>query len=335
MRGDVSRLIFLDSSVNTHGDSSKVICPTQAFSVASHERMSLTLQSFSMRRNWYNINPTNNTGYLFVNSTHYEFSITPGVYSSFTALGTALQAAIAATITDNTALKQIVDAIATVAYSAVTRKFTLTFTMGTGHSSTQVVLRTYHIKPGGTLPTGVSQKGGYSDLHEILGCTPIRVASTTNSMTATSTSVLESPFVASLNTLDAIYIHLTTLQTGNWMSTGHESHIPESLRLVESSLFARIPFDDSSFTETHEVVQFEDNGGDAFQSMLNRKSLDNLEIRVTDMRGRTLATMNPSQAEAGLMGFRMCLRWDVYFGRPPAQPQAKPPIGGIPPLSKA
>ena len=145
MRGDVSRLIFLDSSVNTHGDSTKVICPTQAFSVASHERMSLTLQSFSMRRNWYNINPTNNTGYLFVNSTHYEFSITPGVYSSFTALGTALKAAIAATITDNTALKQIVDAIATVAYSAVTRKFTLTFTMGTGHSFTSLPVKPYLI----------------------------------------------------------------------------------------------------------------------------------------------------------------------------------------------
>lgn len=334
MRGDVSRLIFIDSSVNTHGDSTKVICPTQAFSVASHERMSLTLQSFSMRRNWYNINPTNNTGYLFAGDAHYEFSIAPGVYSTFSALGTALKAAIEATITNNTGLQAYVTGV-TVAYSAVTRKFTLTFAMGQNHSNTQVVVRTYHIKPGGTLPTGVSQRGGFSDLHEILGCTPIRAASTTNSMAVTSASVISSPFVASLNTLDAIYIHLTTLQTGNWMSTGHESHIPESLRLVESSLFARIPFDDSTFTETHEVVQFEDNGGDAFQSMLNRKSLDNLEIRVTDMRGRTLATMNPSQAEAGLMGFRMCLRWDVYFGRPPAQPQAKPPIGGIPPLSKA
>ena len=67
---------------------------------------------------------------------------------------------------------------------------------------------------------------------------------------------VRSKFPAALNTLDAIYIHLPGLETGNFMSTGHEAHIVDSLRLVESSLFARIPFDDSTFSEVHEVIQF-------------------------------------------------------------------------------
>ena len=79
------------------------------------------------------------------------------------------------------------------------------------------------------------------------------------------------------------------VETGNYMSTGFESHATDSLRLIESSIFARIPFDDSSFTETHEVVSFEDSGGDMYQSFLSRNSIDTLDIRVTDARGRSLS----------------------------------------------
>ena len=136
-------------------------------------------------------------------------------------------------------------------------------------------------------------------------------------------------FPASLNTLDAVYLHTNTIETGNYMTTGHESHAQESLRLIESSLFARIPFDDSTFTEAHEVVSFEDSGGDAFQSFLTRKTLETLDIRVTDARGRSLATLDPTQADEGLMAFRMVLRWDLFITPQPQQPQQlkldKPP----------
>ena len=77
VRGQVSRLIFLDSSVNTHGDRTRVLLPARAFSASGNEQMSITLQSFSIRRNWYNINPTNNTGFIFVDNTYFEFSIDP------------------------------------------------------------------------------------------------------------------------------------------------------------------------------------------------------------------------------------------------------------------
>ena len=65
---------------------------------------------------------------------------------------------------------------------------------------------------------------------------------------------IASLYPASLNTLDAIYIHLVAFETGNFMSTGHEVHAQDNFRLIESSLFARIAFDRSTFTEVQCVA---------------------------------------------------------------------------------
>ena len=72
-------------------------------------------------------------------------------------------------------------------------------------------------------------------------------------------------------------------------------------RLIESSLFARIPFDRSTFTEVHEVVQYVDGGNDMFQSFPLRKNMEQLEMRVCDAKGRSLAQLDPTQADHGLM----------------------------------
>ena len=61
-KSNLSRLIFIDSSVNTHGDSAKVIVPPHPFSATGNERLALTLLSFCARRNWYNVNATNKNG---------------------------------------------------------------------------------------------------------------------------------------------------------------------------------------------------------------------------------------------------------------------------------
>ena len=320
MRGQLSKLIWIDSSVNTHGDRTKVLVPSRPFSAQGNERMGLTLVSFAMRRNWYNVNPTNNTAYIYVGGSYYEFAITPGVYATFVSLATAIQNALNETIIASIAAGPFEITSAVAAYNATTRLFTITFTMAAGQNATVVQIRTLAIK-GGALPVGVGMQGGFSDVHELLGAKAMK--STTddfNSMTQQFTNVCRSKYPCSLNSLDAIYVHLTTLETGNFMSTGHEVHISDSLRLVESSLFARIPFDDSSFTEAHEVIQFVDSGGDMFQSMLSRKNLENLDIRVTDARGRSLANMDPSQADEGLMAFKMCLRWDLFISPAPPEP---------------
>ena len=98
VKGTVSKLLFVDSSVNTHGDHTKVILPTHEFSCESNERMALSLVHFTQRRNWYNINPTNNTFYLFVENVYYEVQIVPGVYTTFAELNVAIQTAMNVTV---------------------------------------------------------------------------------------------------------------------------------------------------------------------------------------------------------------------------------------------
>ena len=312
MRGSISKLIFIDSSINTHNDETKVIVPAHPFQCTQDERMALTLVSFGMRRGWHNINPTNGIFYLHVNNTYYQVVIIPGTYPTFALLTTAIQAGLSATVANIAAIST-----ATVTYDDTTRRFTFTFTMSAGNEAVEVQVRCLLIK-GGTLPAGVSVQGGYNDSFVILGAKPIKsLADTFNSLSQPGAiNTLVSNYTASLNTLDGVYIHATSIETGNYMSTGFESHARDSLRLIESSIFARIPFDDSSWTESHEVIQFEDNGGDMYQSFLTRKSLDTLSLKVTDARGRSLAHLDPTQADNGLMAYRMCLRWDLFPGKP-------------------
>jgi len=289
--------------------------------------MSITLQSFGIRRNWYNINPTNNTGYLSVTpasgtETLYEFRITPGSYATFTALATAIQTSLNAAITDHS-IAALTPGGTTATYDSISRLFTITCTKSAGNNTTAVQIKCFAVK--GPPPVGVSLHGGFSDLHEILGGKPLRSATATGgSLTLVSGGAnveqLQSKFPASLNTLDAVYIHLPGLETGNFMSTGLEAHIAEGIRLVESSLFARIPFDSSSFDEIHEVVQFEDSGGDSFQSFLTRKSLEHIEMRVTDAKGRSLANIDHTQEEEGLLSFKAVLRFDIFTPPTPPEP---------------
>ena len=106
------------------------------------------------------------------------------------------------------------------------------------------------------------------------------------------------------------------------MSTGHEVHAQDDFRLIESSLFARIPFDRSTFTEVHEVVQYVDAGNDMFQSFPMRKNLEQLELRICDAKGRSLAQLDPFQADNGLMAWKAVLRFDVF--KSPASRTGKP-----------
>ena len=311
-----------------------MLLPPRSFSASGNEQMSLTLQSFSIRRNWYNINPTNNTGYIFVDNTYFQFSINPGLYASFAPdplasdLAGAIQTSLAACVEAHTSLVGIISAV-TCTYSIQTRLFTIVFTKQSGQNAKVVEIRCFAIKNAAT-PAELTQNGSFNDLFEILGATPIRsFADAENCLrpltgTPANQDHLISRYPASLNTLDAIYIHLPTLETGNFMSTNLESHIAESQQIVESSIFARIPFSNATFDETHEVIQFEDTGGDAFQSMLTRKSLDNLDIRITDGKGRSLANVDPSQSELGLLSYKMALRFDIFI-----PPQPKEPSHGV------
>ena len=311
-KSNLSRLIFIDSSVNTHGDHAKVLVPPHPFNAVKSERIALTLISFCARRNWYNVNATNNTFYLFQNNVYHEVQIAPGVYSTFTGavgLGPALQAAMAGVIGG---MNQI--AGVAVQFNANTRRYQITFT---NDGAQPVAIRCFNCKTGAA-PANVLLQGFYSDSFEILSARPIRdPASPVDGLSDTAPNTLVSYYPASLNTLDAIYLRLN-LQTNNFSTTSMDRNLVNTERLVESSLFARIPIERAAFDLVHETVQFEDSGGDLYQTFLAQKSLDNFEIRVTDAKGRALAEAHPLQSDLGLLQFTAVLRYDIFVAPPVA-----------------
>jgi hypothetical protein len=320
MRGQESKLIFLDSSLATRFDQTRVLVPPMPFSATGQDRIALSLQQLSIRRGWYNINETNSYFYLFYNNAYTEVQIPPGTYQTFESVRVALTVVLLLAIQNIAGINSVV-----VEFDEPGRLYVITFDV-------VVEVRTFQVKSG-ALPAGVVN-GGYQDTHEILGTRPIRrVADATNSMVVNPLNALQirSRYPCFLNTLDAIYVSLSTLETGNYASTSLSQTALEGIRLEESSIFARIPFDTSFFSEDFEQIQWQDPGNDLFQSFPPRQSLSQLEIRITDGRGRTLTQLDPQQADDGLLKFTMVLRWDKFLIPSPPQPRQNNSPEGHPP----
>ena len=74
----------------------------------------------------------------------------------------------------------------------------------------------------------------------------------------------------------------------NFQSTGHERFLPNGNQVVESQIIARIPVDSINTTP----IIFQDNGNQMFQLTLNQKSLDSLDLWLTDEFGRSLSEVS-------------------------------------------
>ena len=321
MRGQESKLIFLDSSLATRFDQTRVLVPPMPFSATGQDRIALSLQQLSIRRGWYNINETNSYFYLFHNNVYTEVQIPPGTYQTFESVRVALTVVILLAIQNIAAINAV-----QVEFDDTDRFYSITFDVA------GVEVRTFQVKSG-ALPQGVVN-GGYQDTHEILGTRPIRkVADAAHSMVVNPLNALQirSRYPCFLNTLDAIYVSLNTIETGNYASTSLSQTALEGIRLEESSIFARVPFDTSFFSEDFELIQWQDQGNDMFQSFPPRQSLSQLEIRITDGRGRTLTQLDPQQADDGLLRFTMVLRWDKFHIASPPQPRQRNIPEGHPP----
>jgi len=74
------------------------------------------------------------------------------------------------------------------------------------------------------------------------------------------------------------------------------------------------------------VVQYVDAGNDMFQCFPMRKNLEQLELRICDAKGRSLAQLDPFQADNGLMAWKAVLRFDLF--KSPVSRTGKP-MGAI------
>ena len=305
MKVKFARNVFVDSEINSigNGQISKINFPPSAFSVAPGELMRMILTSFEMRRNWYNINPTNNTFYLYDPAgagTYTPIVIAQGTYPTFALLTTAIQNAVVAVVAGST-----------VVYDPILRKYTITLGAGVPAGAYFVC---FQVKLNdGFQPATVSNGGFFNDSQEILGAKPTRDGWNGVPVNAFGTTVGVgphiSPFVAALNTLEAIYIR-TNLHSGNYQTFGFEKDLPNQQGLTPTQIFARIPLSRAFFDPEFEFVSFEDPNS-LFSMYLNQTQLSQVYFTVTDDKGRLIQEVAQGQSEAGNLSFKMSFRWEV------------------------
>jgi hypothetical protein len=311
MASKYSRSIFIDSETNRNVDvtSCGIFLPSQDFTVASNEEMKFILTTFEMRLNFYYINATNNTFYLYdpAGPTYTPIVIAPGSYSSFAELSTAIQnACITAGFAGSTC-----------SYTSTSRF--LTITLG-GAVPANSYFVSFQVPPsaGYLTPPLVSQTGFYNDSSEILGGTPTTNQNWTNvgappNMFGTqlATSPVNSIYPAQLNSMEAIFIR-TNLQSTNY-STFAYAQESKANAITSSNIFARIPLAQGYYTDLNPFLTFEDqNGTGIFALSIGNKQIDQITFWLTDDKGRYLQQVRAGQVTSGNLSWKMTIKWEVF-----------------------
>ena len=334
------RNIFIDSETNTIQDQCQVsvnLIPND-FYCGADEEMRITLTTFEMRTNWYNINQYNNVFYVFTptsagsaSGTFYEVQIAAGSYYDF--LDTLYNPGVASPTTINglaTAIQIALNAAGigsgnTCTYSPITRKFSIGLNVSAAGNNGTITANSYIVCfaiPNGLpkyTPTGVSPLYTFMDTNEILGSNPMRTYETAavvplNSFgTGTSAAgilTFVSPYVAQLNSQEALYVR-TNLQTLNYSTYGFAQSIFQNT-VTGSQIFARIPLQNQLYNEPDPFITYEDKN-DTFAITIGNKQLDNITMFITDDKNRPIPNVAVGQVTAGLMSFKCSLKWEVLI----------------------
>jgi hypothetical protein len=284
-----NRNIFIDTDTLTNESSAKahILFPAHPFSVCCSDTIRISLQQFVMPRRIYNINVTNKVFYVRDTSadTYTEIIIAEGVYYTFATLASAIQTALRVHV----ALASV-----TCTYDDNIRRFSF------GSLPENNIIVCWQSRA--TRPNGVSATGFFQQTHEILGGRPSRGAVPVDALGTGGVA----PYPASLASIHSLYLR-TNIMSGNYPSTGHERFLPNGNQVIESQIFARIPVDDP--VSTNPII-FQDNGNDIFQLNPHSKSLDSLDLWLTDEFGRSLSEVSPLQYEDGMLNYTVTLRFE-------------------------
>ena len=275
--------IFINSEqlLNGDGQNLEVLFPPDAFSTSNKdETMRLTLNSFTMRRNFYAINQHNNVFYdgLAVGDISNTYTIPQGDYT-----GTQLAAAIQVELRKggNNAYST-----ATCTYDGKTRKFTIN--MQSSFPANNFFWSKTDL-----------------DTHEILGGTPDELFSK-NSL------VFTSKFPVQLDSISDIYLR-TSLQSSNFQTNKGNNH------LGNTDIFARIPiYKDGLTLADTPMVKWEDSN-DLYSIHIQNHQLSNVRFMITDDKHRALP-VTQAQRDAHNLNFKMTFKYEILRRRETTRP---------------
>jgi len=270
-----TRNLFVNTEQTLIGECRNVTLnlPQYLMQCNENQKMRVTLNSFSMRKNWYSLNKFNNIFYVVAKSTtnvviSSRVVIPQGNYQSFTDTTYGLSQAIATAL--STVLKAAPFSVtndATVVWDFVTNKLKIVIdtTGATANALSEVKLVSFTV-PDYTSVTGTliqtmigsNTIDAYQDNFEIMGgCNEERneipgtteadqfdnlvsmfsIASTGG---ANPTFTMEGFYNASLNSEEAIYLR-TDLNSTAFQTSGFDSGALLFPQVVNSQVFAKIP----------------------------------------------------------------------------------------------
>ena len=305
--------VFLDSSINTiRGDGRFAAwsVPSQNFTCANNQFFKVLVNSFSMRRNWYNINFNNNVFYATDGVTFTPIRIAQGDYTSFATLAVAIQTALAAAYVG-----------ATCVFDATTRKFTVDMTLAATFPVAGFFV-SFLSKDDATNPdpTVIQRADFFNDSYEILGGLPTRDGTTLVNMFGTTVGQVAhiSPFVGALNSINEIVIR-SSLQGQNFQSYSYERDLKDDTGITPTDIIARIPLEFAFYTAANaEFIHFDDKD-DNYSVIIPQKQINEIILVITDGKGRLLPQVASGQSAQGLLSFRACLKFDTVTQVVPQQ----------------
>lgn len=382
-----TRNIFLDSELVPYGngESWRVALPPSSFTCKANQMMRLTLVNFEMRKNWYEVNDTNNTFFIYDATAGqnilYPVIIPPGSYRAFAPASNTVAALTTPVAAVNTAydyatndlasaLKYAIDKTlvtmniggiitdwsgenagtqtyaarayftgtpsCTVKWNPVVRKFIVQLPAFAAAKQADLRVVFFQIKGGaGVLPAALQQyvrntnidiygDWAFQDCFELLGGAPTRDANASSassfksgllrSGTVANGAILGfvSPYVGQLNTIEAIYVRLSSTSTNNFQSAGLDRYLQgEDHTVCPSNIFARFPLNVVVYDDINPIVTYDDSGSNTFQTLLDTHQLTSFQCAITDDKGRPLPEIALGQAKDGMLSCKMTLRWEV------------------------
>ena len=306
--------IFIDTE-QYHGRDNKVqlLFPSQTLVVPQGFGMKLSLQQFTMKKSFYNINDYNNTFYVYDKpiQTYTEIKLSKGDYFAFGA-DSSLANGLCKNVFDALTDKGI-DVIQ-VTYNSNTRKLDISST----DLNDNYYLVFFQIPTSRqiTLPTNVTANGYFSDVAEIFG--GISNQQDPNGGHPTPGLKIEgthhiSYYPASLYTMENLRI-LVNLGNTNLETPNMDANSSTSICLT-SQTFATIPLQTGTFDGANLVepamILFQDDGDELFSIKLQQNHIDNATFSIVDGKGRPIDEVSADQYLNGELNYQMVIRWEI------------------------
>ena len=307
------RNIFIDTE-QYHGtdNKAKLLFPSQTLVVPQGFGMKLSLQQFTMKKTFYNINEYNNTFYIYNTSggTYTEVRLQTGDYFAFGA-DSSLANGLCKNIEDR--INAVAGITCQVFYNSNFRKFDISSAQ---LNATQYIVF-FQIPPSrqGTLPTNVTPNGYFSDTAEIFGGIANQQVPTGDPIPGLNNTGVNniSYYPASLFSMESLRILInlgnTNLETPN-MDANSETSI-----CLTSQTFATIPLHTETFDGANLVepamIYFQDDGDELFSIKLQQNHIDNATFSLVDNKGRPLNEAGPNQFKNGQLSYQMVLRFEI------------------------